>query len=663
LCKGKDIMLKSKIHRVLVLAVLLGVSLSLFGQTIPAPSAELETKLIGVLQSAASHQEKAAACRQLSVIGTTKSIGPLAALLGDEKLSHMARYALEPIQEAAVDEVFREQLGKLKGKPLVGVIGSVGVRGDTQAVSMLAKMLNDRDGEVSQAAARALGNIGNAAAAAALQGTLAKASGDRRLAVCEGLFRCAEGFVEQGRNDAAIVIYDSILNLKAPHQVRGGALRGAILARKAEGMGLLAKYLKDDDYILFSAAVQTAQESKVSQVTGVLLAALDGQSTDRKVLMIQALGYRGDRQALPTLYGLVQKGAKPVRLAAIGMLPQIPGSSGTVLMKVFDDIDREISSAAVDSFAAIDDPQCDVAVMKMLQSNDTNKRLMAIELIGRRWMTSALPALLQTAGGNESQVRVAAVKKVGEMGSSSEAEALLDLLGKFTQGRDLDAAERALSAICTKAGTPENCTRMIAGRLGQAQPAQKGALLRVLGAIGGAEALQAVRKAVDDPQADVHTAAIRVLSKWKTLDAARVLLDLAKQAKNTNDKTLCLRGYLSLASQQNQPASRRLAMCREAADLIQRNDEKKMMLGALGKIVSPEALPMITPYLNDQYTRTEAGTAIVTISEKLLKDRNAARHAAKLIGPLEKVIEANPEGGLAQRAKGFLKQAKQKAKQ
>jgi hypothetical protein len=167
---------------------------------------------------------------------------------------------------------------------------------------------------------------------------------------------------------------------------------------------------------------------------------------------------------------------------------------------------------------------------------------------------------------------------------------------------------------------------------------------------------------VGDTQLEVHTAAIRVLSKWQTMDAAPVLLDLAKQAKNPNDKTLCLRGYLSLASQSDQPAGRRLAMCREAADLIERNDEKKLMLGALGKIISPDALPMITPYLEDPYTRAEAGTAIVTISEKLLKSRAAARHAAKLIGPLEKVVQANPAGGLAKRAKGFLDQAKQKAK-
>jgi len=655
-------MFKSRIHFVLVPVLLFGVSLTLFGQTIPAASEALEKKLIGVLQSEASHQEKAAACRQLSVIGTQKSIGTLAALLADEKLSHMARYALEPIPDAGVDEAFREGLGKLKGKPLVGVIGSVGVRGDTKAVGTLAKMLQDQDGEVAQASARALGNIGNAAAAAALQGTLTKVSGVRRLAVCEGLFRCAEGFVKQGRNDAAIVIYDAILKLKVPHQVRGGALRGAILAREAGGMGLLAKYLKDADYIMFSAAVQTAQESKVSKATEVLLAALNSQSMDRKILLIQALGKRGDRRALPTLYGLLKQGDKPVRLGAIRVLSQIKGSSGLVLVKLLDDRDKEISSAAMDSFAAIDDPQSDAAVLEMLKNRDTNKRLLAIDLIGRRWMSSALSALLQAAGGNDGQVRVAAVKKLGEMGSSSEAEPLLGLLMKFTGSQELEVTERALSSIGAKAANRDAFTKKLIGRLGQAQPAQKCVLLRVLGAVGGEESLQAVRRAVGDNQPEVHIAAIRVLSNWQTLDAAPVLLDLAKQAKNTNDKTLCLRGYLSLASQQNQPADRRLAMCRDAADLIQRNDEKKLMLGALGKILSPAALPMITPYLEDPYTRAEAGTAIVTISEKLLKGRNAARHAAKLIGPLEKVIEANPQGGLAKRAKGFLDQAKQKAK-
>jgi hypothetical protein len=72
-------MLKSKIHIILIVALLLAGSIRLSAQTVP-PKAD-EGKLL------------VDACRGLSFIATENSIEPLAALLGVEKLSHMARYA------------------------------------------------------------------------------------------------------------------------------------------------------------------------------------------------------------------------------------------------------------------------------------------------------------------------------------------------------------------------------------------------------------------------------------------------------------------------------------------------------------------------------------------------------------------------------------------
>ena len=55
----------------------------------------------------------------------------------------MARYGLEPIPDPAVDAALRDALGKVKGRLLVGVIGSIGVRRDPKAVPALAKRLGD----------------------------------------------------------------------------------------------------------------------------------------------------------------------------------------------------------------------------------------------------------------------------------------------------------------------------------------------------------------------------------------------------------------------------------------------------------------------------------------------------------------------------------------
>ena len=125
--RKEDKMLKLKKKLMLLIALAAVASGPLLGQTIPPAGSEGE--LIAVIESdSASHKEKADACRQLGIIGTKRAVAPLAALLGDEKLSHMARYGLEPIPDPAVDEAFRDALGKLKGRPLVGVIGSIGVR-------------------------------------------------------------------------------------------------------------------------------------------------------------------------------------------------------------------------------------------------------------------------------------------------------------------------------------------------------------------------------------------------------------------------------------------------------------------------------------------------------------------------------------------------------
>ena len=210
-------MLKSRIHIILIIALLLSGAVQLSAQTVP-PKAD-EGKLIAVIKSGdATHKEKVDACRGLALIATDKSIAPLAALLSDEKFSHMARYALETFKDPAVDEAFRDALGKLKGRPLVGVIGSIGVRRDAKAVKPLANILMQHDAgpEVTEAAVRALGSIGNMAATEMLQTALAHAPGDNQLAIAEGLFRCAEALAAEGHRDVAIEIYDQLRESEAP---------------------------------------------------------------------------------------------------------------------------------------------------------------------------------------------------------------------------------------------------------------------------------------------------------------------------------------------------------------------------------------------------------------------------------------------------------------
>lgn len=186
-----------------------------------------EAQLIEVLKSGAALKEKLDACRVLARVGTKDAVPVLAALLEDEKYAHMARYALETIPDPSVDDAFRAALGKVKGNLLAGVIGSIGVRRDTKAVDALIGLLKNEDLVVSQAAARALGNMGTLPAARAIESAMATVPAASQLAFCEGLFRCAEKLQAGGLCQEAWAIYDRMRQFKAPHQVITGAQRGA----------------------------------------------------------------------------------------------------------------------------------------------------------------------------------------------------------------------------------------------------------------------------------------------------------------------------------------------------------------------------------------------------------------------------------------------------
>ena len=92
--------------------------------------ADEEGQLIAVLQSGSSLTKKDAACARLKRIGTDQSVPALAALLTNEQLSHSARYALESMTSAKAGEALIEALGKTSGPTKVGIINSLGFRGE-----------------------------------------------------------------------------------------------------------------------------------------------------------------------------------------------------------------------------------------------------------------------------------------------------------------------------------------------------------------------------------------------------------------------------------------------------------------------------------------------------------------------------------------------------
>lgn len=618
--------------------------------------------LIKALNSSATRKEKADACRELSLKGGKEAVAPLAVLLADPELSHMARYGLEPIADASVDQALRDALPKVSGRLQAGVISSLGVRRDAKAVPAIAGLLGSTEADVRQAAARALGSIATPEAVAAIQKARPSAAATDQLAFSEGLLKAAEALDRQSRRKEALAIYDSLREVDAlPAQVRTAAWRGAIVGRGTDASKLLQEALKHDDRAVFSAGVRASMELDRPPALAPLLKTFPA---DKQIMILQVLAKRHDRSAVPEIISCARQGEPEVRMAAVRALGELGDASAVPsLLELFTAPETQLAGAAREAFAALPAAAVEPKIREMLRSPEPPRQMTGLDLVARRRMASEMPDVLKLAGGADAGVRRSAMLKIGEVGGETEIPAMLDLLMGAQSREDMEAAEQSLSALSTRAAKPDTQVSQLSARLAGANDPQKLALLRVIGAAGGNAGLAAMRQATRDASREVRLTAVRTLGSWSGNEAAPDLLEYARNATDPGERMVALRAYLNIAAQGELQPSQRVEMCRNVAALAGKDDEKKLLLGTLSNIQSPEAVQAISPYLKDADVKEEAATAVVFVSARLLEKKVPAALGAQLAEALSAAAGATAREDLANRAKALAEKARGPAAQ
>jgi len=576
-----------------------------------------ERQLIKVLESDSPAADKAITCKRLAVYGTADAVPALAPLLANEQLASWARIALEVIPGPAADEALRKAMGQVQGRLLIGVMNSIGVRRDAQAVEGLTQQLQAADADVASAAAVALGRIGNAAATQTLQQALASAPAAVRSAVAEGCILCAERQLAAGQLADAAKLYDQVRQAEVPKPRVIEATRGAILARQAAGVPLLVEQLQSADRALFAIGLTTARELAGREVTQALVDALGQLPPERQALLTLALADRGDPAVLPAVLQAAKSGPKSVQIAAVDVLKQLGDASCLpTLLEIAVAADDELAEAAKAALEELPGDGVNADLAARLPQATGKLRLLLIELAGLRRI-EALAALLKAADDSDAQVRAAALAALGETVGLADVPVLITRVVTPPNAEDTAAAQLALRAACVRMPEREACAAKLAAALPQASLAAKGTLLEILSAMGGDKALQTIGAAAQDPSPELQDAASRLLGEWMTVDAAPVLLELAKTATDAKYETRALRGYIRLARQFTMPEEQRAEMCRTALQIAKRDAEKKLVLEILERYPSIDSLKLAVETAKLPALKNEAAATAMAIAQKI----------------------------------------------
>jgi HEAT repeat protein len=615
----------------------------------PAQRHALEQRLADCLSSSAPTAAKQFVCRKLSLIGTEASVPALAALLGNAELSHIARLALERIPGAAASESLRTALPQVDDRLKVGIIQSLGVRGNTAAVAQLTRLLPNTNSAVAASAATALGQIGTPEAARALSKFRRTAPPTLRSTATDAWLSAAERLARSGERTEALAIYRHLFTDPTESALRPAALRGLVLAEPDRAFARLSNALGGDDAALRALAASLLADWPNATDVRRFADTLGSYPPAAQVALLEVFRTRRETAARPAALQMAQADNPPVRVAALQTLAVVGTASDVPLLAKLAATGRgEEREAARLALSALPGHEPSQAIAALLPDSPPPIRVELIRALAGRGATDRVSLILPHLSDSDGTVRRAALEAVAALGDERQVPPVIVFLKAAPDEAARNQAEKTLSALVTRAGL-KSLEALLAG-VSDAKPAARLILLEQLGSLGGSRALAAVRAAAAGEDAGLREGAFRILVAWPDWEAAPELLRCVQSSDHPTRRALAFRGYVRLCREAHTTPAERLTRVSEAARLAADTGEKTLVVSVLAEVADPGALKWLAGYLDDAALVEVAGLATVKVASAL-----DPKHKAEVIPPLQRTLKASQNTETKMQARELLK--------
>lgn len=582
-----------------------------------AKRVELEKAILPMLGPGVTAEARRFACTQLAVIGSETALPALGQLLNDDSTVAIACLALGNITSPRVDELLREALLTTRGTNRVPIIDTLGNRRDGTAAKTIANLVDHPRKPVAEAAILALGKIANPAALEALA-TLRHET--NALAVQASLV--AADRVSSSDPKAALAIYEELFRPSQPAYVRRAAFEGLLRTDSKDTEKRILTVLRGADAVLRPsaiAAVRTLPSKGTSSKFGKELSKL---APSDQVLLVEALAARWDSGARDVIEDQTIASDPAVRRAAIKALGNAGDASAVpVLAKALvanpGDEDRQVIETALVGLKGGD--AVDRALATQLKPGSKVPRATIIAALGKRGGSGAVKAMLSEADSTDVATAKAAFQALAKMATADDLTALVDKLVNLKATGALDAAEDAIAKTLPKVSEPAKRTDAVCDGLAKARTAEtRQAFIRLLPVAGGTRGLEALKAATRDSDNRVREAAVRALTEWPDTTAWDTLAALYKEPGREAYRVLALRGLVRLAGEENaKPTPALITRYRSLLSGAASDDDRKLILGALGGCAHPDALQLALPLLSNPALKSEAAAAVRKLAESL----------------------------------------------
>ena len=612
-------------------------ALALIVATPPDQLAPLEASLIEALcEPSATPEGKAFICRLLQRIGSDKCIPAVSGLLHDEVLSDYAVAILERIGTPTAAAAIRKALDQAPDKVIPGLLGSLSVLRDVQAVDPIARLAAGSNPTTALAAIQALGKISGETASQALLHL--QISESRQHPYRLSLLTCAENLPAK----SALALYEKVLSLNDA-TCNAAAIDGMLRVDPAQAIQQIKARLKANDGrshsgILALIAAGKGGDALIQAVGGFL----SEMPADLKAQLILALGSSRNPQALAFVSPSLADTNAAIRSATIEALGEIGTPAVLKLLLAIDD------PTAVKAIGQMTATGIDAALIGLLQDRSLMKPVIAA-LVARS-TSQAVPGLLELTGNDDPEIRASAWAALRSIAFEEQILPLSQKAFAVTNPKDQAAAFAAVKSVCATALDKDKCFEPVLAGYESGTDPVKQAILDVGGKVGTAKALELEKRAIQSGNNGLASKAIKALAGWPDKSVAPYLLELAVKAAQDADKLTALQGYIQIACNEDvkMSAKDRCSMLKKATELATRPDEKIQIIGGLNLADGPDFYPLLTQYIKDPKTRVEGERTGLEILTKM-KRRNTPDAQA-----LAKLLSTSTNSTVSEKAKKLI---------
>lgn len=289
-------------------------------------------------------------------------------------------------------------------------------------------------------------------------------------------------------------------------------------------------------------------------------------------------------------------------------------------------------------------PGVEEAIVAQIGQVTADTRVKIMNIAVARKLKGTATQLIAASKSDVTKVREAALTGLAEIAQPDDLDALIGMI-KANAGsqRSRQLLTEAIYSASSRAEGSQGSVRLIAALSGIEEGRERGFLLKVLGRLGGDEALSTLEKELRSDDLEAQRAAVLGLTAWPNGKAAAPLSSYAVRTEDESLKGLAILGLVRVIGRSGDiPGEEKVAQLMEASKMASDSRTKKALFQQLSKIPDEAALD----FLEELYVKGEENDDVETARYAEQAERQLSELLPRVVDITEEEVLLDAERAL-----------------